>query len=114
MNSIIVVLIVSIFANVAFGLGYLDQRDALTKARAGLEAANGVAETCSKNTGRLEKLAASRKQDADKARAEARAIAGAGDQRADVILATPATVPGNDCKSARDRAGAWLAERKKS
>jgi multidrug resistance efflux pump len=111
MKAALIALVISIAANILFGLGYLDQRDALTRARADLKTASEAATSCSENTERLETLAASRKRDADKARAEARAAARAGDQRADVILATPATVPGDDCQSASDRASAWLAGR---
>lgn len=111
MIYLIVTLAISIFANVAFGLGYLDQRDNMTKATANLKTAQASAESCSKDVERLGTLAASRLVEAENSRIAAKASAQSRNQRADKIMSTPASVAGDDCKSASDRAATWLAGR---
>lgn len=113
MAYLLVALILSIAANVGLGLGYLDQRDKMTRATTNLKTAQDAAESCSKDVERLGVLAARRKVDADKARARAKTAAKTREEMADLILSTPASTPGDDCKSARDRAGSWLAGRAK-
>lgn len=111
MPYLIAVLAVSLFANVAAVLGYLGQRDELTKAGAGLKFAQSETESCRKGVSRLGELADIRAAEAAPARAAAAAVAVRQNQRADKILSTPASAAGNDCQSARDRAAAWLAGR---
>lgn len=111
MPALLVVLFISFLANFVLAVGYVDQRDKMTEAKTSLKTAQDAAESCSRDVERLGTLAASRKVDADKARAAAKTAARSRDELADQILSTPASTPGNDCKSAQDRAGAWLAGR---
>ena len=111
MRALLIALIISIVAHIGTGLAYLAQRDKMTEAKTSLKTAQDAAESCSRDVERLGKLADSRKVAAAKARAAAATAAKTRDQQADQILSTPASTPGNDCKSAQDRAGTWLAGR---
>lgn len=112
-TAAIVVLIISIGANVMLGLGYKGAREEISRSEVKLQQAKDAAELCSKEVEKLGVLAAQRKAEADKARAAAKASAKARDQRADSILSQPAKFPGEDCKSAQARASEWLSGRKK-
>jgi uncharacterized membrane protein YhiD involved in acid resistance len=109
----IVVLVISVFSNVALGLGYRSAREEMAKTEIRLQQAKDAAELCSKAVERLMTLAVQRKAEADKERAEAKAAAKLKDQKADTIMSQPAKYPGEDCKSAQARASEWLAGRKK-
>lgn len=113
MNPLLLVLAISLAANGALGWVYLGARDDVVAAKKDADAAKGAAETCSSAVDQLQiKAAANAKKFAKDLKA-AQSKADTGDKKADEILATPATVPGDDCKSAQDRVDTWLAGRVK-
>ena len=118
MNPILIALAISLAANAALGWAYLGQRDETATARADLrgmegqrDGARGAASACSDSLDDLRDLAAQRARDAAPARAAAAGKAQGHNQRADVILSTPAPVPGDVCASAQTRVDEWLADR---
>ena len=113
MRAVLVALLISLCANIMLALGYLAQRDARGAVTTQLKNAQEAAQTCSLEVDRLDKLANTRRIQADKARAEAKRAAKTREQAADLILSTSASVPGDDCKSAGHRASVWLAGRSK-
>jgi hypothetical protein len=72
-----------------------------------------VASECSASVDDLRKLAERRYIVAAPARAAAASAAQGHNQRADVILSTPAPVPGDSCASAQARVDDWLKGRAK-
>ena len=111
MNPLLWVLAISLAANVGLGWVYLDARDDVVAAQKDTQAAKDAADTCSTAVDQLQiKAAANAKKFAKDLKA-AQARADTGDKKADEILATPATVPGDDCKSAQDRVDTWLKGR---
>lgn len=108
----------SLAANAALGWAYLGQRDMATAARGDVlamqqqrDGAQLAASECSDAVDDLRELADQRASQAAAARAEAAAVAIQHSKRADVILTTPAAVPGDDCRSAQVRVSEWLAGR---
>lgn len=114
-NPIIVALAIalgiSVLGNAYLGNSYLDVRDERATAQGERDQARSAATTCSEATERMESRAAARAASAVLAIADARKSALARQGRAQHILSTPATVPGNDCKSADDRARRWITGR---
>ena len=106
-----ILLAVSVLANAALGRLYLGQRDATTAAQADSTQARAAAAECSAGVANLQKLAAQRKADNDRLRAALAKQTQPHEQLADEILATPASTPGDVCKSAQDRVDAWWARR---
>ena len=106
-------LLISLGANAGLGWSYLGQRDKATVAVVKTEQATGAAVACSQGVDKLETQAAKRKAEAAPKIAAAQKLADAGDKRADEILATPATVPGDDCRSAQARVDTWWQGRAK-
>ena len=111
-------LALSLALNAALGWAYLVQRDKTTKAEAGVTAmeqqrdgARAVASACSDAVEDLRNVADKRAAEAKAARAEAAAKARGHNKKADSILATPAAVPGDDCRSAQVRVSEWLKGR---
>jgi len=113
MNPIAALLLVSVLANAGLSWAWMSAHDEAIAARKDRDSARGAATACSDATEALQELADSRKVDADKARLAAKTSAKSRDQKADQIMSTPATTPGDDCRSASDRASAWLAGRVK-
>lgn len=111
MNPFAIVLAISLLANAGMTYVYLGARDDVTAAEKDRDQAKGAAQTCSDSVDQLQLLARDNAAKSRKAIAAAAARATTADQRADEELATPATVPGNDCRSAQDRAGKWLRTR---
>jgi len=116
----LIVLVISLAANVAFGWAYLGQRDDTTEARTALrdmegqrDGASQLASECSASVDDLHKLADRRYIVAAPARAAAASAAQGYNQRADTILSTPAPVPGDVCASAQTRVDDWLKGRAK-
>lgn len=114
----LIVLVISLAANAAFGWAYLGQRDDTTQARTALrdmegqrDGARQAASACSDSVDDLRELADKRARDAAPARAAAASTAQGHNQRADTILATPAPVPGDVCASAQARVDSWLQGR---
>lgn len=112
MNPTTIILAVSIALNALMFWATTDAMESTAKAIAERDRARADATACSDATDALRLLADKRKTEADKASAAAKRAAASYEQRADAILARPASVPGDDCRSATDRAEAWLAGRK--
>lgn len=106
------VLALSLLGNAFLSKAYLDVRDERTAAQGERDDARSAASACSDATEALEELAGKRKAEAEKARAAAAVAARGHLAMAQHILSTPATVPGDACKSADERINRWLAERK--
>jgi hypothetical protein len=118
MNPILIALAISVAANAALGWAYLGQRDATATGKADLRAMEGqrdgarqAASACSDSVDDLRELADKRARDAAPARVAAASVAQGHNQRADVILSTPAPVPGDSCASAQARVDDWLKGR---
>lgn len=112
-------LLLSLAGNVGLVLMYVGQRDAATLARSDADhaadkesLARGSADVCTKAVEALELIGQGLKQERDQARAQAAAVAAGHKSRADKILSTPATVPGDACASAQARVAELLASRK--
>lgn len=121
MNLLLIAVVVAVLAvvgNAGQAWLYLGLRDELTLAKAAtdarekeLDAARQGASACSDAVDDLRTLADQRASEAATARATAATQAHAAAQRADAILASPAAVPGDDCKSAKVRVEHWLQTR---
>lgn len=112
-------LLLSALGNVALGLLYLRQRDAITLARSdashagdAASLARASADVCTKAVDALQLVNDGLRQERDLARQQAAAQARGHNARADKILATPAAVPGDACASAQARVTELLASRK--
>lgn len=112
MAIVSIALAISLAVNSGMGYLYLDKRDELATAEADISHAEGEAKSCSDSVAKLGQLSITRAADAAVARAMAAASAATGYEKADEILSTGATVPGDDCKSAKDRKANWLKGRK--
>ena len=115
-----ILILLSLAANAVMGWAYLGQRDETATAQADLRAMQNqrdgirqVASACSDSVDDLRVLADKRAREAAPARAAAASAAKGHNQRADVILSTPAPVPGDACASAQARVNDWLKGRVK-
>lgn len=111
MNPLMVALAISIAGNCFLGWAYLGQRDTAVVAVERTEQATGAAVACSAGVDELQTKAETRRLEAAPKVEAAKQAAVAGNKKADVILTTPATTPGDDCKSAADRIDTWWADR---
>jgi uncharacterized protein HemX len=102
-----IVLAISLAANAFLGHAYLGQRDKTATEAVQVQQVTTVAQECSKGTEDLAKQADQRQAAAAPKIAAAQQQAQARDKRADVILATPAATPGDDCRSAQARVDDW-------
>jgi hypothetical protein len=107
MNPLLLALAISLAANALLGWAYLGQRDTATTAVVQQEQATGAAQACSQGTESLLTEAAENARQGAPKRAAAAQAAEIHDKRADEILATPAAVPGDDCKSAQAQVDLW-------
>jgi hypothetical protein len=112
-GALLLLIALSAIGNFFLYHGYTHERDRAVKLEAEKKNAADAAASCSASIDGLVKAAEKRGRDAERARADARARADKHRQAADQILTTPASVPGNDCESARDRALNWLHARVK-
>ena len=117
--SLSLALLLSMLANTAQWLIYLQLRDAVTLARSDADhaaekesLARASADVCTKAVDALQLAGEELKQERDQARAQAAAVASGHKARADKILSTPAAVPGDACASAQARVAELLASRK--
>lgn len=88
---------------------WLAARDEVAALTVQRDQAISTAAQCSESVAKLQSLAAKRAKDGRPAIAAAASQAMASEQRADQILAAPASTPGDDCKSAQDQVSSWLA-----
>lgn len=119
MRPLVLALLVSLRVNLAQGWAYLHKRDAAILARSDADhagekesLARGSADVCTKAVEALQLVGEGLKLERDQARAQAAAVATGHKARADKILSTPASVPGDACASAQARVAELLASRK--
>lgn len=110
-TAVLVALGLSLAGNAGLSYLLLDARDRATAAESSRDQWKGSAETCSASVDELQKQAARRLKESAAATEAARVKALEGFKAADRILSTPASTPGDDCKSAQDRAAEWLKGR---
>lgn len=103
----------SLLGNFFLYHGYTAQRDRAVKAESDLTQANAATTTCNKSIQDLEHAAYKRGVVAAKRRAAGEKDRAAAEESAQQILSTPATVPGDDCRSAQDRVTKFLTTRRK-
>lgn len=116
--ALLIALGISAVGNIGLGWATVSQRDAKIEAQAkvkriqsDLDDSIKAGEACTKSVEDLTKLADKRLLEATRAREAAKKAVRPLAQRADRNLATPAAVPGDDCKSAQIRVDGWLNER---
>lgn len=93
---------------------WLDQHDETLQARNTAKANGEAAKLCSDGTARLQSEARRLELEGKALRDAARKAATERQTRAQQILSTPPSDPGDDCKSAQTRATRWLEGRGKS
>lgn len=103
----------SIVANALLFNEWEAAKQRATAAETNLATANAQTEACNESVKGLEQAAHKRGLAAGVARERARQRAVDLEQQAQQELSTPATVPGDDCKSAQDRVRRILSERAK-
>jgi hypothetical protein len=86
-------------------------KERAVKAEADLGTANGQTKICNDSIKGLQDESFKRGELANKAREVARQKAAELERQAQSELSTPATTPGNDCKSAQDRVDRILRQR---
>ena len=90
---------------------WLGGRDEVARLEVLHASAVETAGRCSKSVENLQRTAADRAKAARPVIAKAAAAAVVADQRADQILASAPSTPGDDCKSAQDQVYTWLQGR---
>jgi hypothetical protein len=111
MQALLVSLGLSVAGNAALGWAWVGAREKAATTTLQRDDARAVASACSDATDDLRELADKRAAEAKKAQAAARFVALGHQARAQTILATPATVPGDACASAQARIDGWLKGR---
>jgi ribosomal protein S27AE len=109
---VLIALAVSLLANLVLWNSLDEAQHEVTKLTTTLKTANEATEACNASIAGLEKAAEQRGRDAEKDRRDAEDRARRRKERADKELATPPTVPGDDCRSAQDRVRRAIAGRK--
>jgi hypothetical protein len=110
--AFLIVLALSLAANAFMWHRIGVEHDGKVAAEASLDTANKATQACNDSVTELERQAKSRDAENLALRKEAENRRRAQESLAQQILSTPATVPGNDCQSARDRVVNWLKARK--
>lgn len=113
MNPLVIILCLSLLGNALLAKVWLGERDDRIEAGSQRDQARSAASVCSDATKALQEQAQQAKVENAAAVARAAASATARAKAAQVQLATPATRPGDDCGSARDRIDAWINNRSK-
>lgn len=106
-----IALAASLAGTAAVGNMYLAKRDEVAALTSDLRQVSRAAEACTKSVEGISAAAQAQTKAALAAMAAAKAAADKRDKAADEELATPASVPGDDCKSAQERADRWLLRR---
>jgi uncharacterized Zn finger protein len=110
--AVLLALAVSLGGNAVLYKAWRGAHDLEVKAETKFEQQRAATEQCNASVAALEQQAADRAAENAKLRQEAQDRRRAQESLAQQILSTPATVPGNDCKSAGDRVRNWLKARK--
>ena len=105
-------LALSVAGNAFLGRAYLGQRDTAVQTKVEYRNVEVAATACSESIDNRKKVADKRHVDAKPAIAAAAKQAEDANKEADRILSTPATVQGDDCKSAQDRVSSWWLAQK--
>lgn len=108
---LLIVLAVLLASNAYTGWAWLQARDRAATLQERLDNTVDVARECSRGVEALQTAAEKRAAAARVAIAAAEKRAIQRDQRADMILATPPAVVGNDCASAQIQVDEWLSNR---
>lgn len=104
-------LALSLAANGALGAAWLHTRDAATRTTGERDSARADASACSDGVADLRDLADERGRSAKAAQAKAAERRRQQEAMAQLILSTPAPVPGDVCASAQARVDSWMRER---
>lgn len=110
-GALLLLVACSLLANLFLFSGWQGEKSRADKAAADLVTANGQTEACNKSIAGLEDAAFKRGASAERARETAKRKAADLERQAQTELSTPATTPGNDCKSAQDRVDRILRQR---
>lgn len=108
----IIALVASLLGNVWLWNEKEAEHDRATSLNTQLATANKATKACNDSIAGLEKAARKQGAQAERARIEAAERRKKRNEQADRELSTPATVPGDDCKSAQDRVKRILSARK--
>jgi uncharacterized protein HemX len=108
----LIVLGLSLASNAALWHFLRGAQDERAAAEAKFDTQRQATEQCNASIDRLEQQAKQRDAENTELRKEAATRRRAQESLAQQILSTPATVPGDDCKSANDRVRNWLKGRK--
>lgn len=99
---------------VAFQRSQIDKKNAeIVALQLSLKQSQDAAQICSDSVADLRKQSDEREKKGLDAIEAAKANALKAKSKADKILSTPPSVPGNDCQSASDRVNEWLKDRSK-
>ncbi|MET3517790.1 membrane-bound ClpP family serine protease [Pseudacidovorax sp. 1753] len=104
-------LAVSVAANGALGAAWLHARDAATRTTGERDSARADASACSDGVADLRGLADERGRRVKAAQATAAERRRQQEAMAQLILSTPAAVPGDVCASAQARVDSWMRGR---
>jgi len=110
---VLLVLAVSLLGNLWLWKAKGEEHDARVKAEQQRDDANTATRTCNDSIDSIEDAARKQGAQAEKDRQAAAERRKQRNQKADKELATPATIPGDDCQSAKDRVARILSERKR-
>lgn len=111
MQALALALALSLGGNAGLGLAWLHARDAATRTLSERDSARADASACSDGVAYLRDLADERVRQAKAAQATAAEQRRQREAMAQLILSTPAAVPGDVCASAQARVDSWLRER---
>lgn len=101
----------SALTNIGLTKVYLKARDGKTQAIADRDSARGAATACSDATEALAELSKKRAAEAEGRRRATETKAQLADGRAQKLLQTQPSVPGDDCRSAQVQMDDWLISR---
>ncbi|WP_234197152.1 hypothetical protein [Pseudacidovorax sp. NFM-22] len=104
-------LVVSLAANAGLGAAWLHARDAATRTTGERDSARADASACSDGVADLRDLADERGRRAKAAQDTAAQRRRQQEAMAQLILSTPASVPGDVCASAQARVDSWTRGR---
>lgn len=111
MQALVLALVLSVVSNAGLGWAWLHARDAATRTTGERDSARADASACSDGVADLRDLAEERGQRAKAAQATAAERRRQQEAMAQLILSTPAPVPGDVCASAQARVDSWIRGR---
>lgn len=111
MQALALALVLSVAGNAGLGWAWLRARDAVTRTTGERDSARADASACSDGVADLRELADERGRRAKAAQATAAERRRQQEALAQLILSTPAAVPGDVCASAQARVDSWMRGR---